>query len=56
MADLDLLRHVEVISIVSGGSIIGALYYLYVKKLLQEKVECDIKDEEYQEIIKKIGH
>ncbi|MGO0260165.1 patatin-like phospholipase family protein [Priestia aryabhattai] len=54
MADLGLLRHVEVISTVSGGSIIGALYYLHVKKLLQEKADCDIKDEDYQEIIKKI--
>lgn len=54
MADLGLLRHVEVISTVSGGSIIGALYYLHIKKLLQEKEDCDIKDEDYQEIIKKI--
>lgn len=54
MADLGLLRHVEVISTVSGGSIIGALYYLHVKKLLQEKADCDIKDEDYQEIVKKI--
>jgi len=54
MADLGLLRRVEVISTVSGGSIIGALYYLHVKKLLQEKADCDIKDEDYQEIIKKI--
>ncbi|PFK46725.1 hypothetical protein COJ23_22235 [Priestia megaterium] len=54
MADLGLLRHIEVISTVSGGSIIGALYYLHVKKLLEEKADCDIKDEDYQEIIKKI--
>ena len=54
MADLGLLRHIEVISTVSGGSIIGALYYLHVKKLLEEKADCDIKDEDYQKIIKKI--
>ena len=30
MAEQGLLRHVEVISTVSGGSIIGALYYLHV--------------------------
>ncbi|WKU21673.1 patatin-like phospholipase family protein [Priestia megaterium] len=54
MADLGLLRHVEVISTVSGGSIIGSLYYLHLKKLLQEKLDCDIKDEDYQEIVKKI--
>ncbi|MFB2348480.1 patatin-like phospholipase family protein [Priestia megaterium] len=54
MADLGLLRHVEVISTVSGGSIIGALYYLHIKKLLEEKADCDIKDEDYQKIVKKI--
>ncbi len=37
MAEHGLLRHVEVISTVSGGSIIGALYYLHLKKLLEEK-------------------
>ena len=35
LAELDLLRCVDVISTVSGGSIIGAYYYLKVKKLLE---------------------
>jgi predicted acylesterase/phospholipase RssA len=35
LAELDLLRHLEVISCVSGGSIIGAFYYLELKKLLE---------------------
>ncbi|MBS1223690.1 MAG: patatin family protein [Proteobacteria bacterium] len=35
LAELDLLRHVDVISTVSGGSIIGAYYYLKVKELLE---------------------
>jgi NTE family protein len=35
MAELDLLRHVRVLSTVSGGSIIGAYYYLKVKELLE---------------------
>lgn len=35
LADRDLLRHVAVISTVSGGSIIGAFYYLKVKQLLE---------------------
>ena len=54
MADLGLLRHVDVISTVSGGSIVGALYYLHVKKLLEEKEDTSIKDEDYQDIIEKI--
>ncbi len=35
LAELDLLRHVDVISTVSGGSIIGTYYYLKVKELLE---------------------
>jgi predicted acylesterase/phospholipase RssA len=36
MAELDLLRGIERISTVSGGSIVGALYYLKVKECLEE--------------------
>jgi len=35
LAELDLLRCVDVISTVSGGSIIGAYYYLKIKELLE---------------------
>jgi predicted acylesterase/phospholipase RssA len=35
LAELDLLRDVEVISCVSGGSVIGAFYYLALKNLLE---------------------
>ena len=35
LAERDLLRHVALISTVSGGSIIGAFYYLKVKQLLE---------------------
>lgn len=54
MAELNLLRHVEVISTVSGGSIIGALYYLHVKKLLESKEDADITDQDYVEIVRTI--
>ncbi len=37
LAQCDLLRHVALISTVSGGSIIGAFYYLKVKQLLEGK-------------------
>ncbi len=36
LAELDLLRHVEVLSCVSGGSIAGAYYYLLLKKAVEE--------------------
>jgi NTE family protein len=54
MAMLGLLRHVEVISTVSGGSIIGALYYLHVKRLLESKPDAEIEDQEYKAIVERI--
>lgn len=51
MAELGLLRHVEVISTVSGGSIIGALYYLHVKRLLESKPDQEVTDDDYRSII-----
>jgi len=41
MAELDLLRHVEVLSTVSGGSIIGALYILLLKGRLDADASLD---------------
>jgi predicted acylesterase/phospholipase RssA len=35
LAELDMLRHLEVLSCVSGGSIVGAHYYLELRRLLQ---------------------
>jgi predicted acylesterase/phospholipase RssA len=43
LAELDALRHVEVLSCVSGGSIIGAHYYLELRKLLNEKQDDQIQ-------------
>ena len=39
MAELGMLKHVEVISTVSGGSIVGAAYYLLLKQLLESKFD-----------------
>ncbi|RJP78767.1 MAG: hypothetical protein C4522_11995 [Desulfobacteraceae bacterium] len=39
LAELDLLRKVDVISSVSGGSVIAAYYYLKVKALLEKEPE-----------------
>ena len=54
MARLGLLRHVEVISTVSGGSTIGALYYLKVKLLVERKRDQDIEDVDYVKIVLEI--
>lgn len=51
LAEVGLLRQVEVISTVSGGSIIGALYYLHVKDLLENVPDEDIGDEHYVWIV-----
>ncbi len=52
MAELDLLRYVEVLSTVSGGSIIGALYALLLKKHLDAKNPLERSD--YINIIKEL--
>lgn len=39
LAELDVLRHVEAISCVSGGSIIGAYYYLLLRRKLMDKYD-----------------
>lgn len=51
MAELDQLRHVEVISCVSGGSIVGAHYYLLLRKLLQEVPDHEIDHSHYIKIV-----
>jgi NTE family protein len=54
MAEVGLLRRVEVISTVSGGSIIGALYYLHVKDLLESRAAADVRDEDYLRIVEHV--
>ncbi len=54
LADVGALRDVETISTVSGGSIVGALYYLEVKRLLEGKADHEIDDEDYRVIVRKV--
>jgi predicted acylesterase/phospholipase RssA len=54
LAELDLLRKVEALSCVSGGSIIGAHYYLEVRRLMHEKADREITKEDYIEIVKRV--
>lgn len=54
LAELDMLRHVEVLSCVSGGSIIGAYYYLEIRKLLQTNADTAITRQQYIDIVKDI--
>ncbi|RJQ46111.1 MAG: patatin family protein, partial [Nitrospiraceae bacterium] len=54
LAEMDALRSIEALSTVSGGSIVGALYYLEVQHLLQTKEDHFITREDYIEIIRRI--
>jgi predicted acylesterase/phospholipase RssA len=54
LAELDMLRHVEVLSCVSGGSIIGAHYYLKVRDLFKRKGDAEIGREHYVRIVREI--
>ena len=54
MAELGMLRHVEVISTVSGGSIVGAAYYLMLKRLLEGSKDGDIEDTEYVQMVARL--
>ncbi len=56
LAERDLLRHVEVVSCVSGGSIVGAHYYLLLRKLLQSKKDEEIGQDDYLELVRTLIH
>ena len=55
LAELDVLRRVEVLSCVpSGDSIVGAHYYLEVRKLLTEKPDHQIDQKDYIDIVQRL--
>ena len=51
LADIDALRHVEVISTVSGGSIVGTHYFLKLKALLEEKGD-EVTAQDYRQLVR----
>ena len=54
LAEKGKLKDIEVISCVSGGSIIGAFYYLKIKQLYETKADETIVPEDYIQIVKEI--
>ncbi|SET52596.1 Patatin-like phospholipase [Nitrosomonas marina] len=54
LAEIDALRGVEALSTVSGGSILGAHYYLEVQNCLQTKQDNEITREDYIEIVRRV--
>src|SRR5262249_2626693 len=55
LAERDVLRHVEVLSTVSGGSIVGAAFYLRVRQLLQTKEDGTITADDYLAVVRQLG-
>ena len=51
---MDALRGIEAISTVSGGSILGAHYYLEVQNLLRSTTDRDITREDYIGIVHRV--
>ncbi len=41
LAELDLLRRVDMISVTGGGALVGALYYLHLKHLLDDEGDLE---------------
>jgi NTE family protein len=54
MAELGMLKHVESISTVSGGSIVGVAYYLLVKDLLEREADASITDRDYVGLVERL--
>jgi len=54
MAEFGMLRHVESLSTVSGGSIVGAAYYLMLKNLLESKPDGEISNQDYVDLVQRL--
>jgi predicted acylesterase/phospholipase RssA len=54
LAEADVLRFVETLSTVSGGSIVGAHYYLEVQRLLERQPDRTITREDYIRIVRRV--
>ena len=54
LAEMDVLRFVEVLSTVSGGSIVGAHYYLEVQHVLERRPDRQITREDYIRIVRRV--
>ena len=55
LADEDQLRRVEVLSCVSGGSIVGAQYYLEVRALLERTADEQITKDDYICVVRRVA-
>ncbi len=54
LADIGVLNRIEALSCVSGGSIVGAHYYLELRKLFKEKADDQFEHCDYLSIVKNL--
>ena len=54
LAERDALRHVEALSCVSGGSILGAHYYLEMQRVLSAKADTEVTQADYVDIVQRL--
>lgn len=55
LAERGALHRVEVLSCVSGGSIVGAYYYLKLRRLLQAKPDDQIEPQDYVDLVRDLA-
>jgi len=55
LAERDLLRRVEVLSCVSGGSIVGAHFYLELQHLLETKQDGEVTRDDYVQLVQRLS-
>lgn len=55
LAELRLLPQVQVLSTVSGGTIVGALYYLHLKRLLEARCDEEITPADYVDLVARLA-
>ena len=56
LAEVDLLRQVEVLSCVSGGSILGAFYTLKLKARLESQADEELTQEDFVALVREVAH
>lgn len=54
MAEMDVLRGVDVLSTVSGGSIVGAHYYLEIQHLLETQDDTQLTPQLYIDAVRRV--
>ena len=54
LAECDALRGIEVLSTVSGGSIVGAHYYLALRHRLQTEADGKLDREQYRALVREV--